>query len=68
VVAERFDPDLTRGGFLDLWSASARALRAAGVAEVERLDLCTRCDPDRFFSHRRQGPIRGAQGVVGLLA
>jgi polyphenol oxidase len=66
-VAERFDPDLTRGGVLDLWSASERALRAAGVAEVDRLDLCTRCDRDRFFSHRRQGPIRGAQGVVGLV-
>jgi copper oxidase (laccase) domain-containing protein len=52
---------------LDLWSASERALRAAGVAEVDRLNLCTRCDRDRFFSHRRQGPIRGAQGVVGLV-
>jgi polyphenol oxidase len=66
-VAGRFDPDLTRGGVLDLWSASERALRAAGVAEVDRLNLCTRCDRDRFFSHRRQGPIRGAQGVVGLV-
>jgi YfiH family protein len=67
-VAERFDAELTRDGRLDLWSASERALRAAGVDHVERLDVCTRCNPDRFFSHRRQGPIRGAQGVVGLVA
>lgn len=67
-VSERFDPDLTRGRILDLWSAAERALRKAGVAEVERVDLCTRCNPDLFFSHRRQGKPRGAQGVVGLLA
>lgn len=66
-VAERFDADLTRGGVLDLWSAAERALRAAGVAAVERVDLCTRCNPDLFFSHRGQGPVRGTQGVVGLV-
>jgi polyphenol oxidase len=67
-VSERFDPDLTRGRILDLWSAAERALRRAGVSAVERVDLCTRCNPDLFFSHRRQGPVRGAQGVVGLVA
>jgi polyphenol oxidase len=67
-VSARFDADLTRGGMLDLWSASERALNAAGVEQVERVDLCTRCNPELFFSHRRQGPIRGAQGVVGLVA
>jgi YfiH family protein len=66
-VAARFDPDLTRGRILDLWSAAERALRRAGVEAVERVDLCTRCNPELFFSHRRQGPIRGAQGVVGLV-
>lgn len=67
-VSERFDADLSRGRVLDLWSAAERSLRAAGVAEVERLDVCTRCNPDLFFSHRRQGTPRGAQGVVGVLA
>jgi YfiH family protein len=67
-VSGRFDRDLTRGRILDLWSAAERALRRAGVTAVERVDLCTRCNPDLFFSHRRQGPVRGAQGVVGLVA
>jgi YfiH family protein len=67
-VSERFDADLTRGRVLDLWEASERALRRAGVEQVERVDLCTRCNEELFFSHRRQGPIRGAQGVVGLVA
>jgi YfiH family protein len=66
-VSGRFDPDLTRGRLLDLWSATERALRRAGVEQVERVDLCTRCKPDLFFSHRRQGKPRGAQGVVGLV-
>ncbi len=67
-VSERFDPDLTRDGILDLWSAGERALRRAGVARVDRVDLCTRCNEELFFSHRRQGPTRGVQGVIGALA
>jgi polyphenol oxidase len=67
-VSERFDADLTKDGILDLWTAAERALRRAGVDEVERVDLCTRCNPELFFSHRRSGPKRGAQGVIGAVA
>jgi YfiH family protein len=67
-VSERFDPDLTRDGILDLWTAAERALRRAGVEQVERIDRCTRCNPDLFFSHRRSGPVRGVQGLIGALA
>jgi hypothetical protein len=66
-VSGRFDADLTSAGMLDLWTTAERTLRAAGVASVERLDLCTRCDPTRFFSYRRSGPPHGAQGVIGAL-
>jgi polyphenol oxidase len=67
-VAERFDADLVSGRLLDLPSAAERALRAAGVDRVERLDLCTRCHRDRFFSHRASGAHHGAQGVIAALA
>ncbi len=67
-VSERFDADLTRDGILDLWSAAERALRRADVRRVERVDLCTRCNPELFFSHRRSGPVRGLQGVIGAVA
>jgi YfiH family protein len=67
-VSGRFDPDLTRGRILDLWAASERALRRAGVEQVDRVDLCTRCNPELFFSHRRQGKPRGTQGVLALVA
>ena len=66
-VAARFDADLSRRTHLDLWEASERALRAAGVETVERIDLCTRCNADLFFSHRRSGARRGAQGVIGYV-
>jgi YfiH family protein len=67
-VSARFDDDLTRDGILDLWTAAERALVHAGVDSVERVDLCTRCNPDLFFSHRRSGHERGTQGVIGALA
>jgi YfiH family protein len=66
-VSARFDADLTRDGVLDVWAAAERALRRAGVAHVDRVDRCTRCNPDLFFSHRRSGPVRGAQGVLGAV-
>jgi YfiH family protein len=67
-VATLFDADLTADRRLDLWSAAERALRTAGVDAVERVDLCTRCHPELFFSHRRSGNARGAQGVLGAVA
>ena len=66
-VASRFDDDLSRGRILDLWAAAERALRRAGVADVDRIDLCTRCRGDLFFSHRRDGALHGTQGVVGAV-
>jgi polyphenol oxidase len=67
-VAERFDAGLVDERKLDLWTGAERALRAAGVEEIERTDLCTACHPDLFFSHRRDQGTTGRQGVIGLVA
>jgi len=67
-VSQRFDADLTSNGILDLWRATERALRRAGVEVVERVDLCTGCNPELFFSHRQTGARRGVQGVIGAVA
>lgn len=68
-VSERFDPDLTSARRkLDLWTAAERLLHAAGVAVVQRADMCTICNPHLFFSHRRDGKPRGVQGVIGYVA
>jgi copper oxidase (laccase) domain-containing protein len=53
---------------LDLWTAAERALRAAGVTSVDRLDICTACDGERFFSHRRDRGRTGRQGVIAYVA
>jgi YfiH family protein len=67
-VASLFDDDLTTDGRLDLWTAAERALREAGVDRVDRIDVCTRDNPDLYFSHRRDGLARGVQGVIGAVA
>ena len=63
----RFGDDVMHGRNLDLWTASERALREVGVADVERFDLCTSCNADLFFSHRRDAGVTGRQGVIGLV-
>lgn len=63
----RFGARVVRARHLDLWTAAEQALRSAGVESVERLDLCTACDPDRFFSHRRDEGVTGRQGVIGYV-
>ena len=41
---------------------------AAGVEEVEHVELCTACHPELLFSHRRTGEPRGVQGVIARVA
>ncbi len=64
----RFGAGVVRGRNLDLWTAAELALEEAGATSVERLDLCTACNPDDFFSARRDGVVTGRQGVIGYLA
>jgi len=64
---EAFGDDVVRDGKLDLWTSAERALRAAGVEDVDRCDICTSCNPDRFFSHRRDHGRTGRQGVIGYV-
>jgi hypothetical protein len=46
---------------LDLKAIARARLRAAGVAEVHDCGLCTSCDAERFFSHRRDRGVTGRQ-------
>ena len=65
---ERFGGEIVADGKLDLWRAAELALNDAGVESVHRVDVCTICNPDRFFSHRRDGKPRGVQGVLAVVA
>lgn len=66
-VSERFDSHLTRGGKLDLWRAAEQLLRQSGARTVERVDLCTACHSELFFSHRRDAGVTGRQGVLACV-
>ena len=64
----RFGEGVVAGTHLDLWEAAHKALRDEGITHVERLDVCTACNPDDYFSHRRDSGVTGRQGVIGYLA
>ena len=64
---ERFGDDVLSGRNLDLAEATERTLRGAGAESVERVHLCTSCEEELFFSHRRDRGVTGRQGVVAAL-
>lgn len=58
-------PGIAAGRSLDLREVARRLLERAGVGTVEASDLCTSCNPELFFSHRRDGGRTGRQaGLV----
>ena len=50
--------------YLDLKAINALSLRRAGVQHIEISAECTMCRPDRYWSHRITGNIRGSQGAI----
>jgi YfiH family protein len=57
-----------RGRNLDLKAIARRQLRAAGVEQIEDCDLCTACEADLFFSHRRDHGVTGRQAGIAWLS
>ena len=68
LLTARYGPGVVRDGRADLWLCAARGLERAGVGQVELAGECTICNPDRYFSHRRDGRATGRQAVIGVLA
>lgn len=64
---ERFGPEVVRGGHIDLGRATHLALREAGIVMVGRTGHCTACEPELFFSHRRDRGRTGRQGVIASI-
>jgi YfiH family protein len=56
------------GRMLDLRAIADAQLRAAGVGRVEHVDICTSCNPELFFSHRRDNGVTGRQGGMVWLS
>jgi len=62
---EPLGPDVADGRMLNLRQAAGRLLQRAGVQSVEVSEECTSCQPELFFSHRRDGERTGRQaGLV----
>jgi len=68
-VAERFADveGALDGRLLDLRRVIGARLAAAGVSEVQQLDRCTSCEPELYFSHRRDKGVTGRQGGLCVL-
>ncbi len=68
-VAERFAalPGAVDGRMLDLRSVISTKLTDAGVREIAHLDRCTSCEPELYFSHRRDLGLTGRQAGLCVL-
>jgi YfiH family protein len=58
---------IASGRMLDLAAVATRLLERTGVAEIETAGICTSCEPELFFSHRRDGPRTGRQGGLAWI-
>jgi len=62
---ERLGEGIARDRRLDLPEVARRLLSEAGVERIEVSGLCTSCEPELFFSHRRDRGRTGRQaGLV----
>ena len=53
------------GRMLDLTAVATQLLERSGVEEIDASGLCTSCNPELLFSHRRDGEGTGRQaGLV----
>ena len=68
VLTEFADLDgVADGRMLDLSAVARALLEQAGVEATETSGLCTKCNPDLFYSHRRDGGRTGRQaGLVWM--
>jgi purine-nucleoside/S-methyl-5'-thioadenosine phosphorylase / adenosine deaminase len=68
VVEEFEDLDgVAENRMLDLTAVARSLLARTGVTQVESADLCTSCNSELFFSHRRDGEKTGRQaGLVWM--
>jgi len=58
---------IAKGRMLDLAEVARRLLAGAGVERVESAGLCTSCEEELFFSHRRDEGRTGRQGGLAWI-
>lgn len=60
----KYGPEVVDGRYLSLPAAITRDLRESGVEEVHDTGLCTACNTDLFYSHRKEKPTTGRSLAV----
>jgi YfiH family protein len=60
-------PGIAAGRMLDLVEVARRLLEEADVSRIETAGLCTSCEPELFFSHRRDRGRTGRQGGLAWI-
>jgi YfiH family protein len=66
-VVEAMGPDgaeFADGRQLDLAGVIRRRLERAGAEHIHQIDRCTFCEPELFFSHRRDAGVTGRQAGI----
>lgn len=53
--------------FLDLWKANEILLHQAGVEKIEVAEICTACNTQDWYSHRKEKGMTGRFGAVAFL-
>jgi purine-nucleoside/S-methyl-5'-thioadenosine phosphorylase / adenosine deaminase len=64
---EQVGPGVTADGRLDLREVARRLLERAGVRSLDVSEECTSCEPELFFSHRRDRGRTGRQAGLAWL-
>jgi YfiH family protein len=68
-VASQFDERFVRHNFLDLWAVNKAQILESGVPDnhITISELCTKCQPQWFFSHRGElGKTGRMLAIMGL--
>jgi YfiH family protein len=54
---------------IDLWGVNKKLMEEAGIPEknIEVTNLCTKCSPELFYSHRNMGNNRGSMAAYLML-
>lgn len=64
--AEPFIRPVGKKFYVNLKALNALQLQHAGIVHVDISPECTACRPDRYWSHRVTGGLRGSQGAIIL--
>jgi copper oxidase (laccase) domain-containing protein len=58
----------TEGRTVDLKAIARAQLGSAGAQAIHDVGLCTICEPELFFSHRRDRGVTGRQAGIAWLS